>query len=199
MLFVLLAVVGGLLVGWALGGSIGRLEASRVGYVWVLLSALVLQVVAAFVLTGWAYAAALVVSLLLAVAWLAANDRLAGRVLIGLGLGANALVIVANGAMPVQLSAAARAGIATGPLYNDPRHTVADADTRLALLGDRIPLPLPWQPQVLSVGDVLVAAGAGLMVTQAMRRRIRGEGVLPPPGGPRSSTEALPLPPPGRR
>ncbi|HEX7355442.1 MAG TPA: DUF5317 family protein [Mycobacteriales bacterium] len=199
MLFVLIAVVGGLLIGWALGGSLSRLETARLRYVPVLLLAVALQVAAAFALGGWAYAAVLVVSLLLALGWLAFNGRLAGRLLLAVGLAANALVIVANGAMPVELSAAARAGVATGPLYDDPRHAVADGSTRLALLDDRIPLPLPWQPQVLSAGDVLVAAGAGLMVAQAMRRRVRGQGAVlpPPPGGPAVST-GVPPPPPGR-
>jgi hypothetical protein len=101
-------------------------------------------------------------------------------VLLGLGLGLNALVIVANGAMPVELPAATAAGVRTGSLLHDPRHAVAGARTRLPLLDDRIALPLPGQPQVLSAGDVLVAAGAGLMIAQAMRRRLAAPRPLRP-------------------
>lgn len=198
MLFVLLAVAGGLLAGAVSGGSLRRLSATPLRYVRVIVAAVALQVVAAVLVTGWAYAAVLVASLLLALGWLAANGRLAGRVLVGLGLAANALVIAVNGAMPVDLVAANRAGIATGPLYGDPRHTVAGPGTRLPLLEDRIALPLPWQPQVLSAGDVLVAAGAGLMVAQAMRRRAWPR-PLPPPGNAEATRAALaPPPPPGR-
>lgn len=198
MLFVLLAVAGGLLAGAASGGSLRRLSATPLRYVRVIVVAVLLQVVAAVLVTGWAYAAVLVVSLLLALAWLAANGRLAGRVLLGLGLAANALVIAVNGAMPVDLAAASRAGVATGPLYGDPRHAVAGPGTRLPLLEDRIALPLPWQPQVLSAGDVLVAAGAALMVAQAMRRRVDSR-TVPPPGAPAGASAALAWPPPPGR
>lgn len=198
MLFVLLAVAGGLLAGAVSGGSLRRLSATPLRYVAVVGAAVALQVVAAVVLTGWAYATVLVVSLLLALGWLAANDRLAGRVLIGLGLAANALVIAVNGAMPVDLAAASRAGIATGPLYGDPRHAVADPGTRLPFLEDRIALPLPWQPQVLSAGDVLVAAGAALMVAQAMRRKGASR-TVPPPGAPAAAYAAVAWPPPPGR
>lgn len=198
MLFVLLAVAGGLLAGAVSGGSLRRLSVTPLRYVRVIVVAVALQVVAAVLVTGWAYAAVLVASLLLALGWLAANRRLAGRVLLGLGLAANALVIAVNGAMPVDLAAASRAGVATGPLYGDPRHAVAGPDTRLPLLEDRIALPLPWQPQVLSVGDVLVAAGAGLLVAQAMRRRVAAR-TVPPPGAPAAARAALAWPPPPGR
>ncbi len=172
MLFVLLAVLGGLAVGAALGGSLRRLESTRLRRVRLLGAALALQVVAAFAVGGRAYAAALVASFALAAGFLLANPRLAGRGLLGAGLGLNALVIVVNGAMPVDVPAAARAGVHAVGLAGDPRHSVAGPGTRLALLDDRIALPLPWQPQVLSTGDVLVAAGAALMIAQAMRRRV---------------------------
>jgi hypothetical protein len=171
MLFVLLAVVGGLLAGYLFGGSLRRLEATRLHRVWLLLLAVAAQLVGAFLAGGSAYAALLVATLVLAVGFLLSNPGLAGRGLIGAGLALNALVIVANSAMPVELPAAAAAGVATGPLADDPRHTLGGPGTRLSLLDDRIPLPLPLEPQVLSAGDVLVAAGAGLMVAQAMRRR----------------------------
>lgn len=172
MLFVALAVAAGLLAGALLGGSLRRLEATRIRRVWLLVAAVVAQLVGAFTATGWAYAGVLVASLLIAVGFLLANPTLAGRGLLGIGLALNALVITANGAMPVELPAAARAGVQTGPLVDNARHEVGDPGTRLALLDDRIPLPLPFSPQVLSVGDVLVAAGAGLLVAQSMRRRV---------------------------
>lgn len=190
MLFVALAVAAGLLAGALLGGSLRRLESVRLRRVWLLVAAVVAQLVGAFTATGWAYAGVLVASLLLAVGFLLANRTLAGRGLLGTGLALNALVITANGAMPVELSAATLAGVQTGPLVADARHEVGDAGTRLALLDDRIPLPLPLSPQVLSVGDVLVAAGAGLLVAQSMRRRVA------PPAPIRRPSAARPSHPP---
>jgi hypothetical protein len=99
--------------------------------------------------------------------------------------------------MPVSLVAAVRADIATGPLADDARHTIEGPGTRAAVLDDRIPLALPWQPQVLSAGDVLVASGVALMIAQAMRRGIRPPAPLPPPGA-AVAPESLLVPPPGR-
>jgi hypothetical protein len=177
VLFVVLAVAGGLVAGLLLGGSLRRLEATSLRRGWLLGAAVLAQLVGAFVATGTAYGVILVLSLVLAVGFLVSNRSLAGRVLLGVGLGLNAVVILANGAMPVELPAAASAGVQTGPLASDPRHTLGGPGTHLAVLDDRISLALPWQPQVLSVGDVLVASGAALMVAQAMRRRVGS----PPP------------------
>jgi hypothetical protein len=170
-LFVLGAVLGGLVVGAALGGSLRRLERLPLHSLWIVLSAVVVQVVASVLLSGGAYSTGLVVSLLLALAFVARNPQLAGRGLLVGGLALNAAVIIVNGAMPVRATAAAHAGVSVSQLINDPRHEIESGGTHLALLDDRVPLPLPVGAQVLSAGDVLVAAGAGLLVAQAMRRR----------------------------
>jgi hypothetical protein len=172
VLFVVSAVTGGVLAGWLLGGSLRRLELLTVHRLRLLILAVVTQVVGTVVLAGTLYLIALLASLGLAAAFLLSNPRLAGRGLLLIGLAANALVIALNGAMPVTLTAAARAGLQTGALLDDPRHRPAGPATRLPLLEDRVPLPLPVLPQVLSIGDILVAAGAGLLVCQAMRRRV---------------------------
>jgi hypothetical protein len=43
--------------------------------------------------------------------------------------------------------------------------------TRLPWLGYFVPVPLPLLPQVVSPGDVLVAAGAAQLVVTGMLRR----------------------------
>lgn len=177
MLFVLAAVFGGLAVGALLGGSWDRLEKLRVRGGRLLVAAVLVQLLASLAFRGTPYVLGLLASLALAVAFVARNGQLAGRGLLVCGLAVNVLVIVANGAMPVRLAAAERAGVAASSLTDDPRHEPETGDTRFALLDDRIPLPLPLGAQVLSVGDTLVAAGAGLLVAQAMRRRTT---VLPP-------------------
>jgi hypothetical protein len=90
--------------------------------------------------------------------------------LVALGLGANALVVALNGAMPVSATAAARAQVALDDVAAglDSRHEVADGSTRLALLGDVVPVLLPLRPEVVSPGDVLVASGLGQLVVVGM-------------------------------
>lgn len=169
------AVIGALLAGSASGGSLDRLGRLPVrGWPLVLLGVLA-QVVGALV-GGAAYPVGLVLGVCCVGAFLLRHLRLPGMALITLGLLLNAIVVAANGAMPVSLYAAARAGARTGPIAagEDPRHQLAGGDTVLAPLGDVVPVPLPWLAQVVSPGDCLVAAGVGLLVFAGMRRR-RGE------------------------
>jgi hypothetical protein len=95
-----------------------------------------------------------------------------GTGLVTLGLAANALVVLLNGAMPVSAHALARAQLSTQDLLagQDPRHELADAGSALRPLGDVIPVLLPWHPEVVSPGDVLVAAGLAQLVVVGMRR-----------------------------
>jgi hypothetical protein len=157
-----LATVGGLLAG-------GRpRHGRRFRAVRLLVAAFVLQAGAGATLgAGPAYAATLALSGLLAAVFVAANARVPGVPLIGLGLALNAWVVGVNGAMPVSPSAAQTAGVAVDRV--DPRHTVLADDSRLGLLGDVIPVPLPLRPEVVSAGDVLVAAGVGLVLLTGLR------------------------------
>ena len=178
MLFVVGAVVGGVAVGALLGGSVLRLERLGLRRLRLLGAAVGIQLVGTIALGGSAYVVAIAASLVLACAFVVGNPQLPGRELIIAGLALNALVIIVNGAMPVSPTAAARAGVNLTALAGDPRHMV-DAHAHLAWLGDRIPLALPWQPQVLSIGDVLVAAGVGLLIANGMRRGVDDRPALP--------------------
>jgi hypothetical protein len=86
--------------------------------------------------------------------------------LLATGFTCNALVVALNGAMPVSLATLARAGI-TG-FSEDPRHELVDTTTRLHWLGDVVPVALPGLGQAVSPGDVLIAAGAGLLLYSGM-------------------------------
>lgn len=168
-LVVLLAAV---LVGALLGGSLtalGSLPLRRPGLV---LAGVAVQLVAAFP-SGPAglYAAGLVVSALLVAMFLALNRQVAGLGLVAAGLTANALVVALNGAMPVSSDAAGRVGVSTQAIVrgDDPRHEPAGPGTVLPGLADVVPVALPLRPEVVSPGDVLVAAGVGRLVVVAMR------------------------------
>ncbi|MEV8375790.1 DUF5317 domain-containing protein [Kribbella sp. NPDC056861] len=115
---------------------------------------------------GIAYPVGLIGSALCIGVFLRLNLRRPGVALLALGFACNALVVALNGAMPVSLATLARAGI-TG-FAEDPRHELADATTRLPWLGDVVPVALPGLGQAVSPGDVLIAAGAGLLLYAGM-------------------------------
>jgi hypothetical protein len=185
---VLVVLLAALVVGRLAGGTAGaaRPGAPRSRRLAVL--ALAVQVLGA-VVGGPAYPVGLAVSAWLAVTFLVRNRDLRGTGLLGLGLLANALVVVANGAMPVSEQAAARAGADVSAVVagEDPRHELTGPGTRLALLADVVPVPLPGAPQVVSPGDVLVAAGVAQLVVAGMLRA-QALSPLPGPGGPSVSS-----------
>jgi hypothetical protein len=88
--------------------------------------------------------------------WVVANWHLPGMRLVTIGLGLNALVIGANGAMPVDPDAILALGI-DGATVPPGKHTLLDDQTRLPWLADIWPLP-PLR-SIISVGDVVLAAG----------------------------------------
>ena len=169
MSVVLLSLLAAVVVGWARGGSLERLGALPLRSRRLLAFAFVAQL-AGVVVGGPFHALGLVVSVALVVAFLLRNRGVRGTGLLALGLLLNALVVVANGAMPVSTAAAARAGVSTAPITAgaDARHELSDATTRLPWLADVVPVPLPVRPEVISPGDVLVAAGAAQLVAVGM-------------------------------
>jgi hypothetical protein len=177
---ILVVIVVALLLGVARGGTmtnLAQLELRSWGLVFL---ALAVQAVGAFAATIglphaslW-YVLGMVGSAALVTVFVARNRELPGMALIALGFVLNALVVTANGAMPVDQAAADRVGISTVHLYQnvDAKHELADSATRLRPLADVIPVPLPgplrWGSNVVSVGDVVLAAGIGVLVLNAM-------------------------------
>ncbi len=179
-------LVGALAVGRLSGGTLAGLATLRPRRPVLVLTAAAAQLLGAVLVmrgaTTGGYLAGLVASGGLVALFLAANRHLPGAGLFSLGLLANAAVVAANGAMPVSLAAAARAGVDTRAIAAaaDPRHTVAGRGTWARGLGDVVPVPLPLRPAVASPGDVLVAAGLAELVVVGMRSR-RGAGDAPAP------------------
>jgi hypothetical protein len=178
VVFAVVVVVAALAVGFARGGDLDRLGGLHLRDRWLVVAALLAQV-AGGVSGGWLYPLGLACSALLVGVFLARNRGVRGTGLVALGLLLNALVVGANGAMPVSGDAMGRARLSTQDIVsgNDPRHELLDGGTRLGLLGDRVPVLMPWRPEVVSVGDVLVAAGLAELVVLGMgavpRRRRR--------------------------
>jgi hypothetical protein len=175
------ALVGAVAAGYALGGAWSRLTHLHLRWRGFVVAAVLAQGGGATLgLVGAAdprrsYVTGLAASALCAAAFCARNLRVAGVPLVTLGLVLNALVVAANGAMPVSIDAAFRAGVPTGDIAAglDARHEISGAGTVWPLLGDVIPVILPARPEVVSPGDVLVAAGLAELVVVGMLRRRR--------------------------
>ena len=170
----LVFLVAGLAVATVvLSGSARQLAQLEVRAGRLLVVAAALQVLSAFASPDSAAIRVLIGALTLAVVglFLWANVKLAGIPLIALGLAANVLVIVANGAMPVSVAAAKRAGISPSQLRldADPLREPLTQKTRFKLLIDRVPVVLPRYPQLVSPGDVLVASGVALLLILGAR------------------------------
>jgi len=169
MVLVLLVAVGALAVAVVTRGT--GLARVRLRAVRLLVAAAVVQVTTWFLApgSGLARALALALTTVLVGLFVVGNRKVAGAPLIGLGLLLNVLVVGANAAMPVSVSAAHRAGLSTADLGlgADGMRERLTSSTWLPWLGDVVPVALPWQPQVVSAGDVLVAAGVGLLLVGA--------------------------------
>lgn len=170
LLTLVLALAAGYLVGGRRGVSALPLSATH-----LLVAAFVVRVIEPLVsrVVPGAYPIAIAVSATLMAQFVARNALVPGVALAGLGLLLNAAVVLVNGAMPVSLYAAARAGVPGMELSGDARHDVLGDGTRLAWLADVIPAPTPFRPEVVSIGDVLLAAGIGLFALASMGRRRR--------------------------
>lgn len=169
MVLVLLVAAGALAVAVVTRGT--GLARVRLRAVRLLVAAAVVQGVTSLLApgSGLARLTALVLTTALVGLFVVGNRRVAGTPLIGLGLLLNVLVVGVNAAMPVSVAAAHRAGMSEADLGlgADAMRERLTSSTWLPWLGDVVPVALPWRPQVVSVGDVLVAAGVGLLLVGA--------------------------------
>jgi hypothetical protein len=183
---ILVVILAACVLGLARGGSMHNLAQLELTAWPLVFVAVLAQAAGAFAAAlglphaGALYVSGMVTSALLITVFVARNAGLPGMPLIALGFLLNALVVTANGAMPVSQQAADRVGISTVRLYRnvDAKHELVDSETVLAPLADVIPVPLPGPlahgSNVVSAGDVVLAAGIGVLVCSAMvevRRR----------------------------
>lgn len=171
MPFTLTVVLIAVLVSYLRGGRLRRIADAQLRLPWLLFAGLALQigvdvaagrgVLADASTTGLGL---LIGSQVLVVAWLVINRTLPGVALVALGLALNAVVITANGAMPVDPAAMRALGL--GELQVPPgKHTLLTDASRLPWLADIFPLP-PLR-SIISVGDIVLAAGL-LPLTHAL-------------------------------
>ena len=177
------ALVIAVVATWALGGQLRRVALLRFRATWLVYGALGLQVVLFSPLgqghpDGVRHGQLLSYAVLLAFA--VRNRHLSGMTLLGLGTLSNAVVIALNGGlMPVDAAALAASGwsldsFADGAHHN--AHLMTEA-TRLAFLGDIFAVPRFPGAAAISIGDLLLVAGACLLVYRACTPSPTGSGV----------------------
>lgn len=178
MVLTVVTVAAAVVVGWLRGGTLRHLAAIELRGAWLLGLSVAAQL-ALWLATRLADAGpALAVPLLglsqaALLAFLWANRLQPGIALAFLGFALNATVILANGGMPVER--AALAAVSSGPVDITPgKHRFLQPGDRLPWLADVIALP-PLKT-VVSVGDIVLAAGVGVLVTARMQPSRRATG-----------------------
>jgi len=175
MLIALIAAVVAAAIGLLRGGSLESLAATPFRWLVLLWAGLLVQLGFDIWDPPWldSTGGLMIVLLtnLLVAAFLAANSRLPGMILATIGMTLNVVVIALNGAMPVSLRAARVAEVDIEQL--GIKHEVLDPSTRLPWLADVI--PVPGLAILISVGDVVLAAGIAWLVYS----RTTGRGTAP--------------------
>lgn len=156
-------VVAGLAFGIAIGRDWRRLERLQINWIPVLVLALVARAIAP--LAPFPLALDLLGIALTAV-FAAANRRLPGAPLVALGSLLNLVVIVMNGAMPVDVELLGAAG---GRLREDAIHEPLTDGSVLPILADII--IVPFVRAAYSIGDVFIAIGGFLLTFVTLTRR----------------------------
>ncbi|HTU72629.1 MAG TPA: DUF5317 family protein [Trebonia sp.] len=163
-------VAAGLCVGWATGGSLRNLVATRflaLWLIWAVVAAQLADVIPAA--RTWVFVATFAV----AVGWLVVNALRwppvlrYGALAVAAGGLLNGVAIAANGRMPYSTWAAVKAGVPVG--HQTARNVAATHATRLLPIGDVI--PAPFLHAVFSFGDILICLGIAVLVAAAMRAR----------------------------
>jgi hypothetical protein len=180
--FVLYAIVTGLIVGRIAGGSLAGLAALRIRWGPLILAGLVVQLVLFSPiletkigdLGPWVY----VLSTGAVLTAVLRNWRIAGLPIVALGALSNAVAILANGGyMPASAAALASLGGTAPTVYSNSAVVTHPA---LEPLTDIFALPraLPFA-NVFSVGDILIALGVVVVLVFAMRARASRPPELP--------------------
>jgi hypothetical protein len=184
VVFFVATIALALVVIVATRGSFHELGRLRLHAVWLLLAALVIQVVLEFVdfpadRIDDVGLGILLVSYALILGFCFLNRRTSGMLVIAIGVALNVLVIALNGGMPTKDDVEARNGHDVHvPIERTVKHKPRTGDDRLPFLGDVITLPgLPNQQ--FSVGDIVIGAGVVYLCFEASRSPRRRDDELP--------------------
>lgn len=157
-----------------LGGRLSGVADLEFRHAWLAFAGLAVQVVIISVLPGEAFGLSREIHLfsyLLLGAFLALNHRIPGLLVIALGGALNFAAIVTNGGvMPADPAALAAAGLGDKAGF---ANSAPAPDAPLGFLGDVFAVP-QWFPiaNVFSVGDVILVAGAFVLLHRAGHSRL---------------------------
>ena len=176
-----IAIVGGvaLVVVLVTRGSFSQLFRLPIQSIWMVLVALAIQILLAFVDIPAARLDDLGFGLVMAsyaflLAFCFVNLRISMMWIIGLGIALNALVIGLNQGMPTRDNeVTTRSGrTIEEPIERTAKHRPESGDDLLPFLGDRLQVPYPID-EVISIGDVVIGLGIILVCYQGSRVRRR--------------------------
>jgi hypothetical protein len=181
VILVLVVIGSAVVVGFIAGGSLRPFEKLKLHWWGAALVGLALQGIPSASgvseSIGWAFLIASY-GLLIAFAWI--NRRLPAAWLVIAGLALNLLVIGVNDGMPVSASALETADASADGLVGagTVKHHLMGPDDVLTPLADVIGIPPPIGA-VISIGDVFLYVGLGILVVMVMLGR-SGENHRPP-------------------
>jgi hypothetical protein len=176
-----IAIVGGvaLVVVLVTRGSFSQLFRLPIQSIWMVLVALAIQILLAFVDIPAARLDDLGFGLVMAsyaflLAFCFVNLRISMMWVIGVGIALNALVIGLNQGMPTRDNeVTTRSGRTIAePIGRTAKHRPESGDDLLPFLGNRLQVPAPID-EVISIGDVVIGLGIILVCYQGSRARRR--------------------------
>lgn len=175
-MFLLYAIVGGLLVGRLSGGRFSNLAALDFRWPYLAILGLIVQIILfadpVAERVGAAGPPIYVASTAVVFAAVLRNIRIPGLWVVALGAASNLAAIVANGGyMPTTLDA--RGAIGKGVIGGTYTNSALIEHPNLQPLTDIFSLP-DWLPatNVFSIGDVLIALGVAVTIVLVMRRDV---------------------------
>jgi len=176
-----IAIVGGvaLVVVLVTRGSFSQLFRLPIQSIWMVLVALAIQILLAFVdipadrLDDLGFGLVMA-SYAFLLAFCFVNLRISMMWIIGLGIALNALVIGLNQGMPTRDNeVTTRSGrTIEEPIERTAKHRPESSDDLLPFLGDRLQVPAPID-EVISIGDVVIGLGIILVCYEGSRVRRR--------------------------
>ncbi len=166
--FILIALI----TGWIRGGGLRRLTDLTIESWYLVIVSFIIQSSLPFLsslgLLGFRYPL-LVVSYMILIYALIRNKETIGFLVAAIGTTLNFIVILFNGGMPVDtdgLGSEAVARLASGA---DGIHVLLGPTTRLSILADIVPYPLPAPfGGTASIGDILLGLGIFLIIQTNM-------------------------------
>jgi hypothetical protein len=178
MSVLVVAIVLGVVLGYVFGGKVGNVR--RLRFRWWGLGILALGVQLLPLPTGTATSdtvvrtAFLFVSLASLLMFVLLNLRTPAMALVAIGLVANAIVVTANGKMPVTRDALRASGHAAlvrdAELLGNDRYELSSTDDTFVFLADTIGIPPPFGV-VMSIGDLFIFGGLVLLMAEVMQKQ----------------------------